>query len=87
MGEGGWPSDAIEPVSDLGARLPPGVPVLLYHGEQDAIVPLAHVALYARAIPQARVRRLASRDHQLGNDLPEVARDVRELDVSSTEQT
>lgn len=69
------------PAYDLGARLPAGVPVLLYHGEQDDTLPVAHVELYARAIPQARVRRLAGRDHQLGNNLSEVARDIRELDI------
>jgi hypothetical protein len=81
IGKGGWESDDIEPRPDLGARLPPGVPVLLYHGDEDDIAPIAHVELYARAIPQARVRRLAGRDHQLDNDLSEVARDIRDLDL------
>jgi hypothetical protein len=35
--------------------------------------------LYAEAIPYARVRRLANRDHQLNNDLTEVASDIRKL--------
>jgi len=30
-------------------------------------------------IPQAQVHRLAGRDHQLGNDLAEVARVIRAL--------
>src|SRR5690349_15491517 len=37
VGEGGWPSHDIEPRSDLAARLPPGVPVLLYHGDADDV--------------------------------------------------
>jgi hypothetical protein len=37
--------------------------------------------LYAKLIPRAVVRRLAGRDHQLGNDLSEVARDIRSLNV------
>lgn len=36
--------------ADLGARLPRGLPTVLYHGEQDDMVPVAHVELYARAI-------------------------------------
>jgi pimeloyl-ACP methyl ester carboxylesterase len=52
---------------------------LLYHGDEDAEVPVAHVDRYAATIPQARVHRLAGRDHQLNNDLSEVARDIREL--------
>lgn len=83
IGDGGWKSDEIEPPSDLGARLPPGVPVFLYHGDKDETAPTAHLALYAEAIPRARVRRLANRDHQLDNDLSEVATDIRELESRS----
>ena len=80
FGEDGWTSEEIPPRSDLAERLPVGVPVFLYHGESDDIVPVAHVELYARAIPSARVRRLARRNHQLNNDLAEVARDIRDTD-------
>jgi pimeloyl-ACP methyl ester carboxylesterase len=59
--------------------LPPNVPVLLYHGDQDATVPIAHLDLYRKALPRAHVRRLRGRDHQLNNDLTEVANDLREL--------
>jgi predicted alpha/beta hydrolase family esterase len=79
VGPGGWKSDDIEPHADLAGRLPRGVPVFLFHGEQDTTAPIAHVALYAAAIPHAHVRRLAHRDHQLDNNLSEVARDIRAL--------
>ncbi len=75
IGEGGWPSDEIVPRTDLAERLPPTV--LLFHGADDATVPPGHVQLYARAIPQARVQVLPHRDHQLNNDLAEVARAMR----------
>lgn len=81
IGEGGWPSDDIAPRTDLAERLPEGVPVFLYHGDSDDDVPVAHVELYAKAIPRAHVRRIAGRDHQLNNDLSEVARDIRALDT------
>jgi predicted alpha/beta hydrolase family esterase len=77
VGMGGWPSEDIRPKSDLGASLPADVPVYLYHGSQDESVPFTHVDLYAKAIPQAVVRRLAGRDHQLNNDLSDVAADIR----------
>jgi predicted alpha/beta hydrolase family esterase len=77
IGEGGWDSDDIEARSDLAARLPRNVPIFLYHGKNDETVPIAHVELYARAIPHAHVRRLANRDHQLNNDLSDLARDIR----------
>jgi hypothetical protein len=59
--------------------LPPGLRVYLYQGSADETVPPTHVELYAEAIPDAVVRRLRGRDHQLGNDLSEVARDIRAL--------
>jgi predicted alpha/beta hydrolase family esterase len=73
VGAGGWPSDEFELASDLGARLPEGVRVHVFHGLQDEIAPPGHADRYAQVIPQARVHRLAGRDHQLNNDLSEVA--------------
>lgn len=79
MGEGGWPGDAMDDVGVLSERLTPGVPVYLYHGTGDAEVPTAHVHLYAKAVPHAVVRILEGRDHQLNDDLSEVARDLRSI--------
>jgi predicted alpha/beta hydrolase family esterase len=77
IGKGGWPSDFISDSKDFSESLPPGVPVYLYHGADDTEVPTAHVHLYAKAIPHAVVRRLEGRDHQLNNDMSDVARDIR----------
>jgi pimeloyl-ACP methyl ester carboxylesterase len=77
IGPGGWPSDEIAPGADLALRLPAAVPVFVYHGEDDDVVPVAHAECYAKAIPRARVRRLAGRDHQLNDDLSEVAREIQ----------
>ena len=79
VGEGGWSSDELKPHSDLGARLPEGVPVFLYHGLADDTAPPSHLELYARAIPHARVHRLPGRDHQLNDDLSEVAAAIQSL--------
>ena len=76
VGAGGWLSDEFELPQDLGARLPHGVPVHVFHGLQDETVPPSHGDLYARVIPQARLHRLPGRDHQLGNDLGDVARAI-----------
>ena len=73
VGEGGWPSEGFVPASDLGARLPKDARVFVFHGLADETVPPAHAELYARAIPQAVVRMLPGRDHQLNSDLHEVA--------------
>jgi len=73
VGTGGWPSDEFALPSDLGARLPQGVPVHVFHGLEDETAPPSHAHLYARAIPQAQVHLLPGRDHQLNNDLADVA--------------
>ncbi len=77
VGRGGWPGDGFEFSGDLGDRLPPGVPVHVFHGAQDETAPPAHAELYADAIPRAHVHVLAGRDHQLNGDLGVVADAVR----------
>ncbi|MFT3700071.1 MAG: alpha/beta hydrolase [Kofleriaceae bacterium] len=73
IGEGGWPSD------EIGARshfeLPS--PVWLFHGAADKTAPVAHAHLYAKAIPNASLTVLEGRDHQMNNDLREVAAVIR----------
>jgi predicted alpha/beta hydrolase family esterase len=79
LGDGGWPADGTDPVTNLTEDLRPDVPVLLYHGAADDEIPPEHMELYAKAIPHATTRVLADRDHQLNNDLSDVARDIRDL--------
>ena len=79
VGSGGWPSEDIKPKRDLGARLPQATPIYLYHGSEDDTAPYAHVDLYKQAIPQAHVRKLEGRDHQLNDDLSEIAADIRRI--------
>jgi predicted alpha/beta hydrolase family esterase len=79
VGDGGWYSEDIEPLSDLGPRLSDQTPIYLYHGTKDDTAPFGHIDLYAQAIPQAVVRRLPGRDHQLNNDMSEVAADIRRV--------
>jgi predicted alpha/beta hydrolase family esterase len=77
VGPGGWPGDGFELPRDLGAQLPRGVPVHLFHGTGDETVPPSHAGSYASVVPQARLHRLAGRDHQLTGGLSEVARAIR----------
>ena len=83
VGDGGWGSDDWNPQRELGAKLPGGVPIYLYHGLADDIAPPAHAELFAHAIPQAHLRRLADRDHQLNNDLSEIAAAIKSLEASA----
>jgi len=75
VGEGGWPSDDIEVRSQLA--LPTQLRVFVYRGSRDDTVPASHAQLYAKALPQATVTTLPDRDHQLSNDLRDVAEDIR----------
>jgi len=79
VGEGGWSSEDIEPVPNLGARLQESWKMYLYHGSDADTAAFGHVDLYEKAIPQAVVRRLAGRNHQLNEDMSEVASDIRRL--------
>jgi len=79
VGEGGWPGDQFELSGDLGAHLPHGTLVYVFHGLDDDTAPPLHADLYSRAIPQARMHRLPGRDHQLNDDLSEVATAIRAL--------
>ena len=81
VGEGGWPSEdmELESMEQLGAKLAGDVPIYLYQGGEDETVPPVHAELYAKAIPQAQVRRLDRSDHQLNNDMSAVAADIRRL--------
>ena len=81
VGDDGWSADDLQFPPDLGARLPTGVPIHFFHGLADEVAPPSHVELYARAVPQARVHRLPGRDHQLNNDLREVAAAILSLET------
>lgn len=71
-----WRWNEVALPDDAAERIPAGTPLFFYHGRDDDSVPVAHVELYARALPHAAVRRLDGRDHQLGDDLTDVARDI-----------
>jgi len=79
VGDGGWSFDELQLPRDLGERLPEGVPIHFFHGLKDETAPPSHLELYARAVPQARVHRLKGRDHQLNDDLTEVAAELSAL--------
>ena len=79
VGEGGWPTGEFETPADLGAKLPRRVPIHIFQGTKDDITPVAHARLYAKAIPEAQLHILHGRDHQLNNELSEVAAVIREI--------
>jgi predicted alpha/beta hydrolase family esterase len=81
-GGAGWRYDGFTRLAlpeGFAAALPEGAPIFLYHCRDDEIVPFAHLGLYAQRMPQATIRELDGRGHQLKNDLSEVAEDIRGL--------
>jgi predicted alpha/beta hydrolase family esterase len=63
----------------FAAALPKGVPIFLYHSQDDEEADVSHLDIYAAKLPQATVRKVSTGGHQLGNDLARVARDIRQL--------
>jgi predicted alpha/beta hydrolase family esterase len=78
VGTGGWEIEEGALPEDFASKLPEGLRVFLYHGRDDEEVPFEHLALYEANLPRAAVRAADGRGHQFGDDLSEVARDIRE---------
>jgi serine hydrolase len=76
--EGFWKWDEVRLPEDVAAKLAHTPRIFLYHSRDDNIVPFAHLALYAVRLPQANIREVDGRGHQLGNDLADVAEDIRQ---------
>jgi uncharacterized protein len=74
-----WRWKEVELPTDVAALIPTEIPVFLYHGRADETVPFSHLEMYVKAFPRAIVRRLENRNHQLNDDLREVAHDIRSL--------
>jgi pimeloyl-ACP methyl ester carboxylesterase len=74
-----WRWKEVELPREVATMLPSGLPVFLYHGRADEVVPFDHVEMYAEVLPHATVRRLDGRNHQLNDDLTEVANDIDQL--------
>lgn len=77
-GDALWTWDDVHLPDDVGARLARIPRIVFYHSRDDDVVPFAHLARYAAAFPRAVVRPTDGRGHQLGNDLTEVAEDIRQ---------
>ena len=74
-----WEVDEYALDKNFATDLPEGLPIFFYHGRNDEVVPLTHLAFYESKLPRATFRRLDGRGHQFGDDLSEVARDIEKL--------
>lgn len=66
-------------LATCASSLPPHLPLFLYSSRDDDVVPFAHTERYAAELPGLTVRVFDSGGHQFGDDLAEVARDIRTL--------
>ena len=78
-GGGIWSDAEMKLPRDLAAMLPAIHRIFLYHSRDDQVVPFAHLARYAAQLPQATLRVYTGRGHQFGNDLTDVADDIRSI--------
>lgn len=74
-----WSWDDARLPSDAAARLAYLPRIALYHSRDDESVPFGHVLMYRDLLPGAVLREVDGRGHQFGNDLAEVARDIRDV--------
>lgn len=71
-----WSWEDAELPADAASRLAYVPRLLLYHCQNDEVVPFAHLESLSQLLPQAIVKVVAGRGHQFGNDLAEVAAEV-----------
>lgn len=72
-----WNFDDLKLPRDVAERLAPIPQFFFYHCRDDDTVPFAHLALHGARIPRAITRAVDSGGHQFGNDLTDVATDIR----------
>lgn len=72
-----WTWDEVRLPPDAAVRLAYVPRIFLYHSRDDEIVPFAHLSLYEALLPEAILREVDGRGHQFGNDLAEVAQDIK----------
>ena len=79
VGEGGWKLDGFHLDRPVDAQALGGLPLHLYFGSADQIVPPSHAELYEAVFPAATIHRLAGCDHQFGGFMARVAQDAAAL--------
>jgi uncharacterized protein len=77
-GGAGWQLDEFTLREGFASRLPRIPKLCLYHSRDDEEVPFGHLALYARALPQATVRGLDGYGHLFKKTCRELVEDIEE---------
>ncbi len=74
----GWSAEYAV-ADDVGSKLPPTVPIFLYHSREDPEVPFSHLALYEERLPNATSRPIDGSNHSFTDGLPELVSDIRQV--------
>jgi predicted alpha/beta hydrolase family esterase len=77
-----WAFDDLRLPDDIAAKLARIPRVVFYHCRDDEVVPFAHLALHGARIPQAATCAIEHGGHQFGNDLSQLAADIRGDDAA-----
>lgn len=72
-----WEVDEYMLSEDFASKLSRVQRLFFYHSRDDVWVPFDHLTMYAEKLPQAVIRELDGRGHQLNNDMSEVAQDIK----------
>jgi serine hydrolase len=64
---------------DFADTLPADLPIFLYHSRDDEEVPIAHLRIYGEKLPRAHIHEVPTGGHQFGNDVTQVAADIKNL--------
>jgi serine hydrolase len=77
-----WNFDELKLPRDIARKLAPIPRLFFYHCRDDEVVPFAHLALHRARFPRAVTRAVDHGGHQFGNDLMDVATDIRGIDAA-----
>jgi len=75
--EENWNFDDLKLPADLDARLSEIPAIFFYHNRDDEIVPFKHLGLHGARLPRAVLSEGDRGGHQFGNNLTNIARDIR----------
>ena len=64
---------------DFAVKIQKSTPIFFYQCKDDKVVPVDHLELYKKNLPQATICILESGGHQLNNDLSLIAKDIKSL--------
>lgn len=86
-GKGGWNVEEFKLKKDFSKSLPAITSVHLFHCKSDPVVPVVHLKLYQKKLPNAVAHELNCNSHAFADGLPELVETIKNLyENNTTEQ-